>query len=127
MGELSGQKEAWGQPTSTPRPQPGVPGLVWGDPESCRTPQAPLLQGLEVSGHPPAPIYSGRALLCSARSQAAEGLTPRGGGWGEAGGGPGGGRLDDLGAALGRPQESVGREGGGDRWKAHLLRVSQNM
>lgn len=47
--------------------------------------------------------------------------------WGEGGGGPGGGRLDDLGAALGRPLESVGREGGGDRWKAHLLRVSQNM
>lgn len=35
--------------------------------------------------------------------------------------------MDDLGAALGRPLESVGRGGRGDRWKAHVLRVSQKM
>ena len=70
------KKKPGDSPPAPPRPQPGVPGLVWGDPESCRTPQVPLLQGLDVCGFPlPPDLFWAH----SARSQAGEGLTPWGG------------------------------------------------
>lgn len=71
------------------------------------SPKIPLLQGLGVCGFPLSP---GLFWACCAPGQLGKGLRP-----GAGGKRPGGSRrrqaVDDLGAALGRPLESVGRGG----------------